>query len=96
MKTLEFNDGTSEPSSMEVIPSDTSEWPLTIEIEGLYEDNYCEVSYSLNENEIIALFDFLYRILKTSNDKRQEALRQSVEYANLTETGDRLVRKEKQ
>lgn len=95
MKSLQFNDGTSEPSSMEVIPSDISEWPLTIEIEGLYQDDWCELSYSLNDNELIALFNYLYRILKQDYEEKLEELRQSIEYTNLTEIGDRLVRKEK-
>jgi len=74
MKSLQFNDGTSEPSSMEVISSDTSEWPLTIEIEGLYEDDYCELSYSLNDNELIALFNYLYEILKRDYTRKIEEL----------------------
>ena len=58
-------------------------WPLTVTIAG--DEESCCQTYNLNENEIVALFNLLYKILKRDYKKKLEELQQAAAYANLEE-----------
>ena len=63
-----------------------SEYPLEIGIVDTQGDNIQIVSYRMNENELFALFNLLYRILKRDYGNRLEELSESVAHSNLTDT----------
>ena len=69
---MEISEGTEE-----------SKWPLEISIRDEEEDHF--QSYCMNENELLALFNLLYRILKRDYSKKLEELQQLVLHGDSTE-----------
>ena len=63
-----------------------AEYPLEIGIVDTQGDSVQIVSYRMNENELFALFNLLYKILKRDHSNRLEQLSESVAYSNLTDT----------
>ena len=81
---LHFEDAASKICMDISGDTEGAEWPLEISILGMEED-YCQ-TYSMNENEIVALFNLLYRILKKDYGKKLEELQESVAHLNLNDT----------
>ncbi len=71
---LTFEDGENHMEISEDI--EDSEYPLEITIIGSEEQHI--QSYYMTENELFALFNLLYKILKRDYTKKLEELRQSI------------------
>ena len=82
-ETLSFH---GDDSLLEVSETtEGSEYALEICIIDEREDSAVH-SYHMNENELFALFNLLYKILKRDHSNRLEELSESVAHSNLTDT----------
>lgn len=83
VEELSFGDGLNYMEISQSQEGEQNPWPLTITIAG-DEENHCQ-SYNMNENELFALFNLLYKILKKDYTKKLEDLRQLIPHGDSTE-----------
>lgn len=84
-KVLELTDTVS---NLKIYLDNNSKWPLTITIESKYPTDTGEIytqSYSLNDHELIALYNLFHGIITTGYTKTLDSLELASDYGNLND-----------